>query len=133
MLPWDRLAQYVTQGSFEWLDWIPGFGGTLIRNFILPEHVSNRLFSLLVFIHIGQDLIDGFPIHAFLPQFIAQGPRSARSKALALLQPEAGKCLVVEMMLDAQALKRSGNRRRAVRFLAQALFHLGLAAWPVSQ
>jgi NAD(P)H-flavin reductase/ferredoxin len=57
MLPWDRLAQFVTQASFEWLDWLPGFGGTLIRNFILPEHVSNRLFSLLVFIHIGVPLL----------------------------------------------------------------------------
>jgi NAD(P)H-flavin reductase/ferredoxin len=56
MLPWDRLAQFVTQASFEWLDWLPGFGGTLIRNFITPEHVSNRLFSLLVFIHIGVPL-----------------------------------------------------------------------------
>jgi hypothetical protein len=37
MLPWDRLAQFVTQASFEWLDWLPGFGGSLIRNFILPE------------------------------------------------------------------------------------------------
>ena len=34
MLPWDRLAQFVTQASFEWLDWLPGFGGSLIRNFI---------------------------------------------------------------------------------------------------
>lgn len=57
MLPWDRLAQFVTQASFEWLDWLPGFGGTLIRNFILPEHVSDRLFSLLVFIHIGVPLL----------------------------------------------------------------------------
>lgn len=57
MLLWDRLAQFVTQASFEWLDWLPGFGGTLIRNFILPEHVSDRLFSLLVFIHIGVPLL----------------------------------------------------------------------------
>ena len=57
MLPWDRLAQFVTQASFEWIDWLPGFGGTLSRNFILPEHVSNRLFSLLVFIHIGVPLV----------------------------------------------------------------------------
>jgi CDP-4-dehydro-6-deoxyglucose reductase len=56
MLPWDRLAQFVTQASFEWIDWLPGFGGTLIRNFIAPEHVSDRLFSLLVFIHIGVPL-----------------------------------------------------------------------------
>jgi NAD(P)H-flavin reductase/quinol-cytochrome oxidoreductase complex cytochrome b subunit/ferredoxin len=57
MLPWDRLAQFVTQASFEWLDWLPGFDGRLIRNFILPEHVSDRLFSLLVFIHIGVPLV----------------------------------------------------------------------------
>ncbi|MCK9514793.1 MAG: 2Fe-2S iron-sulfur cluster-binding protein [Ottowia sp.] len=57
MLPWDRLAQFVTQTSFEWLDWLPGFGGRLIRNFILPEHVTNRLFSLLVFMHIGVPLL----------------------------------------------------------------------------
>lgn len=57
MLPWDRLAQFVTQASFEWLDWLPGFEGRLIRNFILPEHVTNRLFSLLVFMHIGVPLV----------------------------------------------------------------------------
>ncbi|MFA5522195.1 MAG: 2Fe-2S iron-sulfur cluster-binding protein [Castellaniella sp.] len=57
MLPWDRLAQFVTQTSFEWLDWLPGFSGRLIRNFILPEHVTNRLFSLLVFMHIGVPLL----------------------------------------------------------------------------
>ena len=57
MLPWDRLAQFVTQASFEWLDWLPGFQGRLIRNFILPEHVTNRLFSLLVFMHIGVPLV----------------------------------------------------------------------------
>lgn len=57
MLPWDRMAQFVTQASFEWLDWLPGFGGTLSRNFIVAENVGNRLFSLLVFIHIGVPLL----------------------------------------------------------------------------
>lgn len=57
MLPWDKLAQFVTQASFEWFDWLPMFGGTLIRNFIYDAHVSDRLFSLLVFIHIGVPLV----------------------------------------------------------------------------
>ncbi len=57
MLPWDQLAQFVTQASFQWLDWLPGFSGRLIRNFINPASVSNRLFSLLVFIHIGVPLV----------------------------------------------------------------------------
>lgn len=57
MLPWDQLAQFVTTTTFEWLDWLPTFGGLLGRNFIYDEKVSNRLFSLLVFIHIGVPLL----------------------------------------------------------------------------
>jgi CDP-4-dehydro-6-deoxyglucose reductase len=57
MLPWDRLAQFVIIASFEWLDWLPSFGGALIRNFIYPSSVNDRLFSLLSFIHIGAPLL----------------------------------------------------------------------------
>ena len=53
MLPWDRLAQFVTVGTAEWLDWLPVFTGTLVRNFIVEGAVNDRLFSLLSFLHIG--------------------------------------------------------------------------------
>ena len=56
MLPWDQLAQFVTTASFEWLDGLPMFGGALSRNFLYASSVSDRLFSLLVFIHIGVPL-----------------------------------------------------------------------------
>jgi NAD(P)H-flavin reductase/ferredoxin len=56
MLPWDRLAKFVTVATAEWLDWLPVFNGTLVRNFIFEENVSDRLFSLLSFIHIGVPL-----------------------------------------------------------------------------
>jgi CDP-4-dehydro-6-deoxyglucose reductase len=56
MLPWDALAQFVTTATFEWLDWLPIFGGTLSRNFLYTTSVGDRLFSLLVFIHIGVPL-----------------------------------------------------------------------------
>jgi NAD(P)H-flavin reductase/quinol-cytochrome oxidoreductase complex cytochrome b subunit/ferredoxin len=56
MLPWDKLAQFVITASFEWLDWLPSFGGTLMRNFIYPTSVNDRLFSLLAFMHIGVPL-----------------------------------------------------------------------------
>ncbi|MFY9315656.1 MAG: cytochrome b N-terminal domain-containing protein [Burkholderiales bacterium] len=56
MLPWDRLAQFVTIATAEWLDWLPMFRGTLVRNFIFAENFSDRLFSLLSFIHIGLPL-----------------------------------------------------------------------------
>jgi len=56
MLPWDRMAQFVTQATAEWFDWLPVFGGTLVRNFLYPESVGDRLFSLLSFLHIGLPL-----------------------------------------------------------------------------
>ncbi|MCC7182994.1 MAG: 2Fe-2S iron-sulfur cluster binding domain-containing protein [Rhodocyclaceae bacterium] len=56
MLPWDRMGQYVTVAVFEWLDWLPGFGGTLVRNVIYPSSVNDRFFSLLTFMHIGVSL-----------------------------------------------------------------------------
>lgn len=57
MLPWDQLAQFVIVASFEWLDWLPGFGGTLVRNFIYTTSVNDRFFSLLSFMHIGIPLV----------------------------------------------------------------------------
>ncbi len=57
MLPWDRLSQFVIVASFEWLDWLPGFGGTLGRNFLYASSVNDRFFSLLAFLHIGLPLL----------------------------------------------------------------------------
>ena len=56
MLPWDKLAQFVTIATAEWFDALPVFGGTLVRNFIFEGAVTDRLFSLLSFIHIGLPL-----------------------------------------------------------------------------
>ena len=56
MLPWDRLSQFVVVATAEWFDRLPTFGGALVRNFIFPEAVNDRLFSLLSFIHIGLPL-----------------------------------------------------------------------------
>jgi NAD(P)H-flavin reductase/ferredoxin len=53
MLPWDKLSQFTVVATAEWFDRLPIFGGTLVRNFIFPENVSDRLFSLLSFLHIG--------------------------------------------------------------------------------
>jgi CDP-4-dehydro-6-deoxyglucose reductase, E3 len=57
MLPWDRLAQFVIVTSFEWVDWLPLFGGTLMRNFVHVDSVGDRFFSLLSFMHIGLPLL----------------------------------------------------------------------------
>lgn len=56
-LVWDRLAQFSLIATTEWLDWLPFFGEPLARNFIGGGAVSDRFFSLLIFLHIGIPLI----------------------------------------------------------------------------
>jgi NAD(P)H-flavin reductase/quinol-cytochrome oxidoreductase complex cytochrome b subunit len=98
MLPWDKLAQFVTQASFEWFDWVPLFSGTLVRNFIVDANVSDRLFSLLVFIHIGVPLATLLLLWVHVqrvPKAQTQPPRPVALSAalmlvaLALVQPVA--------------------------------------------
>lgn len=57
MLPWDRLAQFVTIATAEWLDWLPFFSEPMARNFLHEGSVNDRLFSLLAFMHIGISLV----------------------------------------------------------------------------
>jgi ferredoxin/coenzyme F420-reducing hydrogenase delta subunit len=56
-LVWDKLAQYVAVTSTELLDWIPIFGEPIARNFLAPGSLSDRFFTLLVFLHIAVPLI----------------------------------------------------------------------------
>jgi quinol-cytochrome oxidoreductase complex cytochrome b subunit len=82
MLPWDRLAQFVVVATAEWLDWLPIFNGTLVRNFITPEAVNDRLFSLLSFLHIG------FPLGVLALLWVhtqrAPGARTNPPRAIAI-------------------------------------------------
>lgn len=56
-LVWDELAQFIAVGTAEFLDWLPVFGGTMVRNFLTQDSISDRFFSLLVFLHIGLPLL----------------------------------------------------------------------------
>ncbi len=49
---WDMLAQYIAIATTEWLDWLPIVGGTIARNFLNPERLDDRFFTLMVFMHI---------------------------------------------------------------------------------
>ncbi|MEK7697323.1 MAG: cytochrome b N-terminal domain-containing protein, partial [Pseudomonadota bacterium] len=55
-LVWDRLAQYIAIATTEWLDWLGIFGEPIARNFLHSGAVSDRFFTLLVFLHIGVPL-----------------------------------------------------------------------------
>ncbi|MFA7267989.1 MAG: hydrogenase iron-sulfur subunit [Sterolibacterium sp.] len=56
-LNWDRLGQLSAVATSEWLDTLPIFATPLTRNFLSFAAVSDRLFSLLVFVHIGVPLL----------------------------------------------------------------------------
>ena len=55
-LPWDQLAQWSLTSTTEWFDALPVFDGALTRNVVAGEQVSDRFFSLLIFLHIGLPL-----------------------------------------------------------------------------
>ncbi len=51
-LVWDQLAQYVAIETAQWIDWFPIFGDAVARNFLRPDSIDDRFFSLLIFMHI---------------------------------------------------------------------------------
>ena len=59
-LNWDQLGQFSAIATAEWLDWLPLFGSPLARNFLVVSAVTDRLFSLFVFVHIGVPLLLAF-------------------------------------------------------------------------
>lgn len=56
-LHWDQLGQFSAIATAEWLDALPLLGAPLARNFLGAAAVSDRLFSLFVFVHIGVALL----------------------------------------------------------------------------
>ncbi len=52
-LVWDTVALFIATGVGEWFGTLPGFDAALVRNFLDADAVSDRLFSLLIFLHIG--------------------------------------------------------------------------------
>ena len=56
-LNWDALGHHSAQATAEWLDALPGLATPLARNFLSADTVSDRLFSLFVFVHLGVALL----------------------------------------------------------------------------
>ena len=56
-LVWDALAQYIAIASMEWLDWLIIFGEPLANNFLTAGSLTDRFFTLLIFMHIFAPLI----------------------------------------------------------------------------
>jgi ferredoxin/coenzyme F420-reducing hydrogenase delta subunit len=54
---WDQLGQYSATATAEWVDALPVVSSAMARNFLAAGAVSDRLFSLFVFVHIGLPLM----------------------------------------------------------------------------
>lgn len=54
---WDQLAQFSATATTELLDWLPIFSEPAARNFLAPDSLSDRFFTVLIFIHIGVPLL----------------------------------------------------------------------------
>ena len=81
-LVWDQLAQYIAILTAEWFDWLPMMVDPMASNFLNESTLSDRFFSLLVFLHIG------IPLALLLGMFIhikrVTAPRSNPSRGLAI-------------------------------------------------
>lgn len=56
-LNWDALGRFSAVATAELLDALPLLAGQLSRNFLYAASVSDRLFSLFVFVHLGVSLL----------------------------------------------------------------------------
>ncbi|MCM5569490.1 hydrogenase iron-sulfur subunit [Burkholderiaceae bacterium FT117] len=81
-LVWDELGLFVATATAEWFGALPGFGPALVRNFIAAEAVSDRLFSLVAFLHIGLPLALLLAMWAHVQRITR--PRTGVSRGLAL-------------------------------------------------
>ena len=92
-LVWDNLAHYVALLSAELLDSLPVFTGSMARNFLTDSSLSNRFFTLMVFLHvIGLPLFFVFAI--WLHVFRISSPRINPPRTLMIIM------LVVMILLS---------------------------------
>jgi len=100
-LVWDRLAQYSFTATLEWLDALGG--GALARNALVPEAVTDRLFSLLVFLHIGLPLALLVAMGIHVKRLASPVTRPPRTLAIGTLAALVVLCVVAPVRSDAMA------------------------------
>ncbi len=133
MLPWDRMAQFVIVTSFEWFDSLPTFGGTLMRNFITPASVSDRLFSLLSFMHIGLPLL----VLLLMWVHVQRVPKARTTPPRPIVASLLVTLLVLSVAVPALSQGGAADLATEVGPLQMDWFYLALfpllVSWPLSQ
>jgi CDP-4-dehydro-6-deoxyglucose reductase, E3 len=133
MLPWDRLAQFVIVTSFEWLDWLPSFSGTLMRNFVHANSVGDRFFSLLSFMHIGLPLI----VLLLMWVHVQRVPKARTTPPRPIVASLLATLLVLSLVRPALSQGGAADLGTAVSSLQLDWFYLPLfpllVSWPLGQ
>jgi ferredoxin/coenzyme F420-reducing hydrogenase delta subunit len=99
-LLWDARALYSITATAEWLQALPMLSGQLVRNFLTASALNDRLFSLIVFMHIGLPLLllAGIWVHVQrLSQVRIWPPRVLTVGTLVML-------VVLSLLVPAQSL-----------------------------
>ncbi len=78
----DTRAQFVATAIGEWAGAIPGVGAAMLRNFITDEAISDRLFSLLVFMHLGVGLLVLLGLWVHVQRLVRPATQPARRLAV---------------------------------------------------
>lgn len=82
---WDRLGQFSAIATAEWLDALPLLAQPLARNFLGVGAVSDRLFSLLIFVHLGVPLLFVFGLWFHIQRITAAAVFPVRRLAVGTL------------------------------------------------
>lgn len=82
---WDQLGQFSATATAEWFDGLPLLAAPLARNFLGTETVSDRLFSLFIFVHIGVPLLLLFGLWFHVQRITRAAVAPPRRLALGLL------------------------------------------------
>lgn len=100
---WDQLGQFSAIATAEWIDGLPLLAAPLARNFLGTAAVSDRLFSLFVFVHIGVPLLLLFGLWVHVQRITRPAVLPPRQLALALLVTLAALALVAPVRSHAPA------------------------------
>jgi quinol-cytochrome oxidoreductase complex cytochrome b subunit/coenzyme F420-reducing hydrogenase delta subunit len=131
-LNWDQLGQYSAQATAEWLDALPLLASPLTRNFLQASAVSDRLFSLFVFVHLGVPLLLVFGLWFHIQRISRAAVFPPRSLAWGTLAALLALALVAPVMSHAQADLSIEPGTLALDWIALFVHPLVRAAGPVS-
>jgi ferredoxin/coenzyme F420-reducing hydrogenase delta subunit len=99
----DTRAQYVAAGIGEWVGVLPGVGASLMRNFITDEALSDRLLSLLIFVHIGAGLFLLLAIWVHLARLVRPQAWPRRATGIAFTLALIALCVVLPALSGPRA------------------------------